>query len=261
MSQQAEFWQDSWETIASSARTPIFGESYGVLNPPRPAHDQSLPLLPVPEPQLLRLNHDWGQENQRRLELAAQYLVQNDSLLDLLHTNLQRVEFNRYNLEVFLSIAGLCRQSLEMVLDLGRIGSNLKSAETAAARADAARALADIDRALDIAENIRQRRNAVLQNAATTWQKAWLPRVAEANGRRYLDQVDDVKDHLPMRTVDMTYLVYRELQYPLGEWASPDSRGEKPVRAGSSTTPAPNAFRLARHINPRLNAAGGDDEE
>jgi hypothetical protein len=32
--------------------------------------------------------------------------------------------------------------------------------------------------------------------------------------------VDDVKDHLPVRTVDMTYLIYRQLLYPLGQWAS-----------------------------------------
>jgi hexosaminidase len=51
------------------------------------------------------------------------------------------------------------------------------------------------------------------------WYKSWYPRVAEANGRRYLDEVDNVKDHLPVRTVDMSYLVYRELLYPLGQWA------------------------------------------
>ena len=27
-----------------------------------------------------------------------------------------------------------------------------------------------------------------------------------------------MKDHLPDRTVDMTYLVYRELLLPLGDW-------------------------------------------
>jgi hypothetical protein len=43
--------------------------------------------------------------------------------------------------------------------------------------------------------------------------------VKEANGRKYLDKVDDIKDHQPVRTVDMSYLVYRELLYPLGEWA------------------------------------------
>jgi hexosaminidase len=30
--------------------------------------------------------------------------------------------------------------------------------------------------------------------------------------------VDDVKDHLPDRTVDMTYLIHRELLLPFGEW-------------------------------------------
>jgi hypothetical protein len=44
--------------------------------------------------------------------------------------------------------------------------------------------------------------------------------VPEANGRRFLNQVDDVKDHQPGRTVDMSYLVYRELLYPLGDWAA-----------------------------------------
>jgi hypothetical protein len=238
MSQQAEFWQDSWEEKASSARTPIFGASYGIFNPPRPAEDQTLLLLPVPEPQLLRLGHDWRQENARRLEMAGQYLTQNDSLLDLLHMNMERVEFNHYNLEVFLSIAYLCRQNLEMLLDLGRIDSLLKSAEAAAAHGDAARALAVLDRALDIAENIRQERNSVLRDATTTWQESWLPRVAEANGRRYLAQVDDVKDHLPMRTVDMSYLVYRELQYPLGEWAS-------------ETLAARNRYAQAHHLATR----------
>jgi len=104
--------------------------------------------------------------------------------------------------------------------------------------AGAARALAALDRALDIAENIRQQRNTVLRDATTTWQKSWLPRVAEANGRRYLAQVDDVKDHLPMRTVDMSYLVYRELEYPLGEWAS-------------ETLAARNRYAQAHHLATR----------
>ena len=40
----------------------------------------------------------------------------------------------------------------------------------------------------------------------------------EANGRSYLNAVDDVKDHLPMRTADLSYLIYRELLLPLGQW-------------------------------------------
>jgi hypothetical protein len=220
MSEQAQFWEDSWETGPTSARSPIWGNSYSVFSPPRPAHDQYLPPLPVPSRELLHVDRDWRLENQRRLDLAGEFLAQNDQLMDLLETNALRVQFNRYNLEVYLSIAGLYRQNLLLLQDLGRISDELKAAETAATRAEADHAVAAVDRAIGIAENIRQRRNEALQNATETWCQTWFPRLTEANGRRYLDQVDDVKDHQPARTVDMSYLVYRELLYPLGDWAT-----------------------------------------
>ena len=106
-----------------------------------------------------------------------------------------------------------------MVLDLGRINDLLKSAAASAGKPNAAEAVTSLDEALNLAEAIRDQRNAVLQDATATWYKTWFPRVAEANGRRYLNRVDDVKDHRPVRTVDMSYLVYRELLLPLGEWA------------------------------------------
>ncbi len=220
MCEQAQLWEDSWDIGPSTARTPIWGNSFGVFNPPKPAHDQFLPPLSVPSSELLRMGSDWRLNNQKRIDLAGTYLTQNDQLTDLLESNIPRVQFNRYNLEVYLSIAGLYRQNLLMLQDLGRISDALKSAETAAARSDATVAIAGLDRALNIAENVRQKRNEVLQNAAATWYQAWFPRVSEANGRQFLNKVDDVKDHQPARTVDMTYLIYRELLYPLGDWAA-----------------------------------------
>lgn len=219
MSEQAEFWDDSWERVPSAARPPIWGDSEHIFQPPRPAYDQTLTNLPVPTIPLLQLGHDWMLENSRRVELAANSLAANDELIDLLRSNLDRVQFNRYNLEVFLSIAELYRQNLEMIVGLGRINDLLKSAAADAGRARASEAVASIDQALDLAERIRSARNDALQNAVATWYKSWFPRVGEANGRRYLDEVDSVKDHRPVRTVDMSYLVYRELLYPLGDWA------------------------------------------
>ena len=76
-----------------------------------------------------------------------------------------------------------------------------------------------LDRTIVVVENIRRLRNKALENATKTWYKSWFPRVWEANGRKYFHQVDDVKDHQPVRTIDMSYLIYRELLYPLGDWA------------------------------------------
>jgi len=220
MSQEARFWEDSWESGPSNARTPIFGYSEGVFNPPHFAHDQYLPPLPVPSPELLRLPYDWKMENQKRLELAGRFLAQNDELVNLINANLGKVQFNHYNLEVYLSIGHLYRQNLIMLRELGRIVDALSAAQTYAGQNNAPRAVAALDRALSIAENIRQARNQALNDATATWYKSWFPRVPEANGRKFLDQVDDVKDHQPVRTVDMSYLVYRELLCPLGTWAA-----------------------------------------
>jgi hexosaminidase len=220
MSEQAQIWDDTWDIAHLNVRTPIWGNSDRIFDPPRPGEDQTLPPLPIPSAPDLAVSQDWKQQNSRRLEIASTALQENDELLDLLYTNVKTASENRYNLEVFLSIAGLYRQNLEMLLDLGRTSELLQAAQTAATQGKASEAVAYLDEALDAAAGVQRGRNRALQNATSTWYKTWFPRVAEANGRRYLDQVDDVKDHRPVRTVDMSYLVYRELLYPLQDWAS-----------------------------------------
>ena len=218
LSYQAQFWVDSWETVSSTARKPIWGNSDQIYTPRRPAHDQSLPLPPVPSAGNLSLDPNWSQENARRLQLAAEFHAGNDELLGLLHENLQHVEFNRYTLEVFLSIARLCRQNIEMLEDLNRVYASFETAGMEARNKRPRQAVAALDRALDLAVRIRNRRNATLADVTATWYKSWHPRVDEANGRRFLHELDDVKDHLPDRTVDMSYLVYRDLLLPFGDW-------------------------------------------
>jgi hexosaminidase len=121
---------------------------------------------------------------------------------------------------MFLAIAQLFRQNLVMLRSLSEINDSLKQAEHYAGRADAESAVAALDQALNVAQHIQEQRNSVFQDAVDTWYKSWYPRVPEANGRVFLDKVDDAKDHLPVRTVDMSYLIYRELLYPLGDWAA-----------------------------------------
>jgi len=223
MSEQGQFWKESWETKPSAARTPLWGDWNIIYPTPHPSEDQTLPLLPVPSPPLLTLGYDWVPLNTRRLEMAGKFLADNDELLDLIRTNMRQTEFQHYNLEIYLAIAQLFRQNLVMLRDLEEINNALKSAEDLAGHANAEGAIASLDHALDLAESIRRQRNDVFQDAVATWYKSWYPRVPEANGRVFLDKVDDAKDHLPVRTVDMTYLIYRQLLYPLGDWAEKTS--------------------------------------
>jgi hexosaminidase len=109
-----------------------------------------------------------------------------------------------------------CRQNL--FLDLKSINEFMKLAGHTG-KGNPAFTVAVIDAALDKANGICNHRNEVLQSVTATWYQEWFPKVAEANGRKFLHQADDVKDHNPDRTIDMSYLVYRQLKYPLGTWA------------------------------------------
>ncbi len=176
MSRQAQWWVDTWDTGPSGRRKPILGNSRGIFETPRPANDQKLPLPP----------------DARRLAVVAEAMRENQELLGLLERNLRAVERNRYGLEVFRSIALLCRHNLRLIQNLARLP---RSAETA--------------------RKVRAEREAIVREVAAVWEKSWRARAAEANGRRFLHEVDDIKDHLPDRTVDLSYLIYRELSLDL----------------------------------------------
>jgi hexosaminidase len=213
LARQAEFWDDSWENVRSASRKGIWGNSNTIYRPRHPADDQTLPLPPVPDGK--ELAFDEPKSNERRAQLVGEYIEENRELSDLLAVAARSAQFNQYNIEVMQSIAALCRQNLDMLHGLDEINRHLADAHSAASHNRPADALA----ALDTVVQIRASRDAVLRSTTDTWYKSWQPRVAEANGRTFLHELDDVKDHQPDRTIGMEYLVYRELQLPLGDWA------------------------------------------
>jgi hypothetical protein len=245
LSNQAKFYGDSWEWVPSDLRSPILGNSNGMFDAPKKVKDQTLPVLPVPSAGDLSLSGDWAAANAERLGLATDALQQNSELIELLHANLREVHHQRENLDVLLSVANLCRQNIRMILGLQRMNTLLKLSSAGASRTPEV-AVSLIDQALDEAEAIRNARNETFQNVVSTWYQAWFPRVAEANGRRFLDAVDNIKDHVPVRTVDMTYLIYRELNYPLGKWAE-------------ETMAARNQFARAHKLPERAGAFNWED--
>lgn len=216
LSWQAQFWADSWDTSASQSRKPIFGNSSGVFTPPRPAKDQTFALPALPVDPDLHIASDPAATATRRSVLAAEFRTLNLELTGLLNENLLRASYNRYALEVFTAINAICRQNLDFIDGFDLIRTHLTAASKAASP-DAS--LHELDAALDRLSQIRNERNQVLREATAVWYKSWLPRTVEANGRRFVHELDDVKDHLPDRTVDMSYLVYRERELPVEEWS------------------------------------------
>ena len=223
MSTQAQFWASSWDRELSGKIPLVFGYSYGIG--PFTERQATLPLPPVPSADYLRLHDNWLEENARRLELAWKFLGENDELLDLLNKNLPSVQFHRYNLEVYLSIAKLCRQNLLMLRDLEEVVKDLQAAQDRAAKLQYADAVAALDQALDTVGKIRDERNQALRDATTTWYKTWFPRVREANGRHVARAPQEFVDTQPSERarrgqVGLLYLIDREFSLPFGEWVS-----------------------------------------
>jgi len=216
MSTQAQFWDTSWEWAPSSARSILFGNSDEIK--PRPAHDQTLTLPPLPQGAFLRQEYDWRKLHERRRVLVEEALARNDELMGLLHKNLPSVQFHRYNLEVFLSTARLYRQNLEMLEELSEINESLHAAQAAAAKLEYADTLQALDQALDVVQDIREQRNRALHEATETWYESWYPRVEEANGRRYLLVLNDVQDYRVDRALGLKYLILREFLLPFDDW-------------------------------------------
>jgi hexosaminidase len=217
-SRQAQFYEDSWEWSPSTARTPIFGNSEKVYDIPKLALDQRLAPLPIPDANRFLLPYNWLDSNAKRLGLAKIFKKENDELMALLNTGAS-VRSNKYNLDVIRSVAMICRQNISMFSGLEKINQLMVLAGSLSG-SEPDKAVRLIDQALDVAASIRTDRNNALDSTVTTWYRDWLPLVAQANGRKYLHAFDDVKDHRPLRTADMSYLIYRELLYPLGKWAA-----------------------------------------
>jgi hexosaminidase len=216
LSAQAEFYDLSWEWGPSDLRKPILGNSEGIFSKPEKANDQTIPLLPVPAAKNFAVASDWD-TLVRRMEQVEKYSKDNDELMQLINEN-RSSEKQQYNWEVLTTVAVLCKQNLNMLTDIRKTNSYLKQAEKKAGLNDFKAAIGSIDDALSTVQEIKKQRDSVYAFISKIWYKEWLPLVIEANGRHFLFELDDIKDHRPGRTVDLSYLIYRQLNYPLGNW-------------------------------------------
>lgn len=214
LSEQAEFHTESWDWIPSPWRAPIKGNSDSLFL--QPEKDQTLPLLPVPASGTLAVSNKTYPVNAKRFATAHSMLPRNAYALQLLRENKLLAKTQLYNLEVLESVAAICGQNLRMLVALNRISDLVQ--EASAATADPKLAVSKLDAAMEMVGKLKHQRDSTFAFVESIWFKEWQPLVEKANGRTFLHQVDDIKDHQPVRTIDLSYLIYRELHYPLDQW-------------------------------------------
>ncbi len=203
MQDQARFWERSWDRVESTVRGPAYGCS--AEKRPVRRHDLTLPAPALPTLPGLAVECVYRDRRGELLAEAAERLRQNDRLLGRLHANVPRARRNRYNLEVFLSLAHVIRHHLEALLAFGEAEDRLVRAQ-AAARADSPQEALDLlAGARDGIEGVLARKDAVYANLVRVWETSRRPRNAPAGGREFVHVLDDVKDHFADRRADLTY--------------------------------------------------------
>jgi hexosaminidase len=216
---QARFFERSWDRVPSRVRSKAYGNSRGKgIGGER--KDLTLPAPPMPEPTGLEFAPLY---TGRYAELAKRAVLManlNEALIGLLNDAIPKVGRNRYNLEVFLSIANLTGHHDRMIAGFRTIEETLAQARSAADQRDPKRALELLLQARRRVAAINEDSDRVFADLKTTWEKSRFPKGQEVNGKKFYHVMDDTKDHFADRRPDLSYLMAPEESIGLQHWIS-----------------------------------------
>ncbi len=213
---QGRFWERSWTRVPSRVRGPAYGNSRE--KQPVTRMDRTLTPPALPTGPGLAFEPAFGPAHAEAMAEVPARLRENDRLIGALQANLARVRRNRYNLEVFLSLAHLIRHHLRLLTGLGEAEDLLARASDAAGRDEHAEAVDLMARAHHRAGEIIDDLHDVFGRLVATWEKCQFPRNAAVDGKQFIHVMDDVKDHFADRRADLSYMISPEESIGLGEW-------------------------------------------
>lgn len=216
MQDQARFWDDAWDRTPSTVRGPGYG--YHLEKTPVRRTDLTLAAPALPRAADLSVEPVYRQRYPALLAEAPPRLAENDRLLALLEENLHLAQRNRYNLEVFRSLARFVRHFIEMLPALAGAEDLLVEAQAADARDDRAGALDRLRRADAKVGAILDGVGLVYADLVRTWEVSRYPRNVAVGAKTFLHVMDDVKDHFADRRPDLGYHTAPLESIGLGAW-------------------------------------------
>ena len=214
---QARFFEKSWDRVVSRVRGSGYGNSDGKgIGTTR--MDETLPQPALPALPGLSFTPVYVGRYEKLIEQAARLAVENDILKSRIHQNLTKADRNRYNLEVFLSLAELTGHHNRLILSLKSIEDKLTAARAAAEKDNREQAIGQLVAAYDQARNIVEERHKTFRALQTVWEKSRFPKGREVNGKKFVHVLDDTKDHWADRRADLSYMIAPEESIALEQW-------------------------------------------
>jgi len=225
LQKQARFFKTSWDTVVSRTRDSGYGNSYGPgVGTTR--RDETLPQPALPQQPGLEITPIYHSGRYADLVEEARGLLQeNQELTQKIFGAMHRVQRNRYNLEVFLSLAQLTRHHSQLIVAMHEMESSLMSAARAARNynpnrdsGEARRAVEGMLSAFRLASSVVEDRKRTFASLEDIWEKSQFPKGQEVDGRKFVHILDDTKDHWADRRPDLSYMTAPEESIDLEGW-------------------------------------------
>ncbi len=212
---QARFFQNSWDRTVSRVRGPGYGN-------PWPSDivrmDRTLPPPPMPGMPGLEFAPVYVGRYEKLIEEARHMSLENEILSQRIQDNILKADRNRYNLEVFLSLAEFTAHHSRLLLAMKGIEDQLRAAHDAAVRNNPKLAVGQLVAAHDRVRRIVSDGQKAFADLTIVWEKSRFPKGQEVKGKKFLHVLDDVKDHWADRRPDLCYMTAPEDSIGLEQW-------------------------------------------
>ncbi len=217
MIEGAQFFAKGWDKVTSTERAPGYGNSYGKgIGTERT--DEVLTIPDIPEKSTLSVTPKFSTNYSEMITQAQTMKYKNEDLINRLNRYIGQVERNRYNLEVFLSIAYLERYFIKTVLTLNNAESLMVRATSAANDGKHADAVTFMVEASNDVESLVNWGDWMWENLTKTWEKSRYEKGRSVNGRNFVHVLDDVKDHFADRRKGLDYMIAPFQRMDLPNW-------------------------------------------
>lgn len=211
----ARFYGGLWDRVISKERGPGYGASrgkgFGVDR-----FDLTLDLPPLPSHSDVVMFPKFRNKYSQKIKEASILLKRSEKLIILLQNALTRVDRNRYNIEVLLSLAYLERYTMNVVLDMARLEDMLIQASSAGS--NYARVVSQLVEAHKFAGEILEKEKEVWTLFTRVWEKSQFPKCRSVDGKEFVHVFDDVKDHFADRRLGLEYMLAPFERMDLQKW-------------------------------------------
>jgi hexosaminidase len=217
LERQTLAWGNTWDRIVSKERKPGYGNSRG----PRVGterYDLALSAPPLPQLPDLKYAPEFKEKYAKYMETARARSIENDQLAAAIQANFPRADRNRYNLEVLLTLTKFTGHHWRLLTGLARAEDALKRASDAAAKKNAAQAVASMVMAYRTADGLQKEFTRNFEDIKTVWEKAQFPKGRSVDGRNFVHVLDDTKDHWGDRRADLSFMIAPEQSINLEGW-------------------------------------------